>query len=121
MVEFKVYRLNEFDTVAARSLEEAIEWYKKDYVGSDDVDIDDPYEVEPNARMWDVPDVLGKEANDLYRRVSTQMDENSDDGVWIDGKFYTIIGSDVFYETTYGERLKRLNLTEPTLFSSSEM
>lgn len=119
MVEFKVYRLNEYETVAAPSLEEAIKWYREEY-GSDE-EIDDPYEVEHNARMWDDTGLLGKELDKLRDRVWTEMEESCDDGVRIDGKFYTIIFGDLLVETTYGERLKRLNPTEPMVFSCSEV
>ena len=41
----KVYRMNDYDWVAASSLEEAIKWYAEDCELPEDEACDDPYEL----------------------------------------------------------------------------
>ena len=65
--EIKVFQMNDCDWMAARSLEEAVDDYKKNYVGDDEHLIDDPCELSDEAmnrllytRTEDDGDPVGK-------------------------------------------------------------
>lgn len=124
-MEFKVYQMNEFDTVAARSAEEAIEWYKKE-TQCDDDDIYDVEEVSPSALTWDCCDHFCTTREELNARYAFRdnvreiLDRECEEEVTIDGKVYTIMMGDLFIQSTYGELLKKLDPKEPMLFTTSE-
>lgn len=123
MSEFKVFRMNEFDTVAARSEAEATGWYKRE-TGCTDDDLDEEiWEVPESGLTWDYVDPFttpAKEYIELKSKVITGTSESGDTDAIIDGKRYTIICGDLFVESTYGELLKRIDPKEPMILTTSE-
>lgn len=105
MQEMKVFRLNEFDYVAAKSLEEAKQWYM-DYYGLIEEEVLDPmyypYEVNPeNVMMWYEVDEIPQEDQDVTRKMKIM------DGIW-------------FALVTIADVLKWENKDEPYIVCSTE-
>lgn len=96
--EIKVYRLNEYDWVAATSLGEALEWYQRTTGISDEELIDSNY----------LPEEVSEEA---LERLTFRDDE---------GEFVEPGGATKFARVLEAEKAKRKDNTQPFLFASTE-
>lgn len=74
--DWRVFQLNEFDTVAAPSLEEAIKWYLKETDMPEEEVIDNPKERDIDDTVWSSSAYLTDEelmqARD-YRYINEQL------------------------------------------------
>jgi hypothetical protein len=73
MSKMKVFRLNEIDYVAAKSFEDAKQWYMDYYEFDEDEAIDPayyPYEINPKeVMMWYEVDEIPLEEQDVTRKM----------------------------------------------------
>lgn len=120
-MEFKAFQVNEFDTVAARSMEEAVEWYKKEMACGDDVVDADVWEVSPASLTWDYVDPFttpAKEYVEIKAKVLAMMKADCGTDAEVNGRRYMILCGDLFAETVYAELLKRVK--EPMILTTTE-
>ncbi|MBW2084409.1 MAG: hypothetical protein JRI54_00030 [Deltaproteobacteria bacterium] len=108
----KVFQMDDCAWVAAHSLEEAAEWYKKE-CGIDDEDID-PKEVSLDGTMFDYYD--GEDAEELksiFHKHPQIRSITTKDGVFI---YRDMLQK----KTTFREVIKKSNIEGPFIIACTE-
>jgi hypothetical protein len=120
----KIFSINEYDVVAAESLEQAVEWYKKT---GGDVEPDEFAEYPLTGVMWSEYD--GKDKRKIWDELEAICQGNSDydisgDGMDYKGRRFSMYCGSLYILVTYAEELKKQKADEspePFVISSSEV
>ncbi|WP_346234522.1 hypothetical protein MKY04_12715 [Lysinibacillus telephonicus] len=80
----KIFKLNDYDWVAAETMDEAIEWYKNETGLSEEDAIDSPYEItEPNKLLITIERVNKDEAEyKRYEKLQEKYMEHEESSVF---------------------------------------
>jgi hypothetical protein len=101
----KVFRLNDFDWVAAETLENAVDWYVKE-TGIDKEDALDPayepHEVSLKTTVWSSPEDYLTEEEQGYARE------------------YKKVGNELLAQIPFSRILEKENKSEPFIVASTE-